>query len=90
MTWKIKFLPGADKDLRKIDRTIAQRILKFLDEKISYLDDPRSVGEALKGPQLGKYWKYRVGNYRLICLIKDADVLILVISVGHRKNVYQS
>jgi mRNA interferase RelE/StbE len=89
MTWKIEFLPVAEKDLKKIDPSIARRILNFLDQRISRLEDPRSLGEALKGPKLGKYWKYRIGNYRIICRIKAKEILILVISVGHRKSVYR-
>lgn len=90
MTWKIEFLPEAEKDLKKIDSPIVRRILIFLEQRISRLEDPRSLGEALKGPKLGKYWKYRIGNYRIICRIKDKEILILVISIGHRKSIYRT
>jgi mRNA interferase RelE/StbE len=90
MTWKIEFLPEAEKDLKKIDSPIVRRILTFLKQRISRLEDPRSLGEALKGPKLGKYWKYRIGNYRIICRIKDKEILILVISIGHRKSIYRT
>ena len=89
MAWKIEFLPEAEKDLREIDRPIVQRILRFLYERIRLLEDPRSIGEALKGPKLGKYWKYRIGDYRIICQIKEKEITILVVRVRHRKKVYR-
>ena len=89
MTWKIEFLPDAEKDLTKIDRPIAQRILRFLYDRIRPLEDPKSIGEALKGPELGKYWKYRVGDYRIICRIKKPEITIVVIRVGHQKEIYR-
>ena len=89
MTWKIEFLPEAEKDLTKIDRPIAQRILRFLYDRIRPLEDPKSIGEALKGPELGKYWKYRVGDYRVICQLKESEITIIVIRIGHRKDIYR-
>ncbi len=78
MAWKIKFLPEAEKDLNQIDRPVVGRILGFLYNRIRPLDDPRKIGEALKGPELGKYWKYRVGDYRIICQIKKIEISILI------------
>jgi len=89
MAWKIEFLPEAEKDLSEIDRPVVQRILRFLYERIRPLEDPRTIGEALKGPKFGKYWKYRVGDYRIICQIKEKDINILVVRVGHRKKIYR-
>jgi mRNA interferase RelE/StbE len=89
MAWKIEFLPEAEKDLREIDPPIVQRILRFLYERIRLLEDPRTIGEALKGPKLGKYWKYRVGDNRIVCQIKETEITILVVRVGHRKKVYR-
>ena len=89
MTWKIKFLPEAEKDLKQIDRPVVQRILRFLNERIRFLEDPRMIGEPLKGPKLGKYWKYRVGDYRIICQIREREIIILVVRVGHRKKIYR-
>jgi mRNA interferase RelE/StbE len=88
MTWKIEFEKNAQKDLEKIDRQVVKRILSFL-SRIEKLDDPRSVGEALKGSSLGSFWKYRVSDYRIISEIRDTTVLIIVIKIGHRKNVYR-
>jgi mRNA interferase RelE/StbE len=89
MTWKIEFIPEADKDLRSIDRSAVRRILRFLYDRIRPLDNPRKIGEALKGPEGEKYWKYRVGDYRIICQIKDREIIILVVKVGHRKEIYR-
>lgn len=89
MAWKIEFLPEAEKDLNKIDRPIVHRILRFLNDRIRLLDDPRKVGEALKGPEFGKYWKYRIGNYRIICQIRKDEITVLVVKVGHRKEIYR-
>ncbi len=89
MSWKIEFLPQAEKDMRAIDKPERARIFSFLRERVAGLDDPRSIGEALRGKELGKYWKYRVGNYRVICSIRDARITILVVNVGHRREVYR-
>ena len=89
MAWKIEFLPEAEKDLIKIDRPVVQRILRFLHNRIRLLEDPRKIGEALKGPELGKFWKYRVGDYRIICQIEETEITILVVRVGHRKKIYR-
>jgi len=89
MAWKIEFLPEAEKDLNGIDRPIVHRILSFLNNRIKPLEDPRKIGEALKGPEFGKYWKYRVGDYRIICQIREKKITILVVRVGHRKEVYR-
>jgi mRNA interferase RelE/StbE len=89
MAWKIDFLPQAEKDLAALDRRTVRRILQFLSVRIQPLDDPRSIGEALKGPELGKYWRYRVGDYRIICRIEDRRLVILVVKIGHRKDVYK-
>jgi mRNA interferase RelE/StbE len=88
MTWKIEFEKNAQKDLEKLDQQIAKRLLSFL-SRIEKLEDPRSVGEALKGSVLGSLWKYRVGDYRIISEIKDTTVLIVVLKVGHRRNIYR-
>ncbi len=89
MAWKIEFLPEAEKDLTKIDRPVVQRILGFLYDTIRILEDPRKIGEALKGPKLGKFWKYRIGDYRIICQIMETEITILVVRVGHRKKIYR-
>lgn len=89
MAWQIKFDDAAKKDLAKLDNQLARRITAFLRERVAALDDPRSVGEALKGSRLGEFWKYRVGDYRIICTIEDKSVCILVIRIGNRREVYK-
>jgi mRNA interferase RelE/StbE len=75
------------KDLKKLDQTAQKRILTYLKEKIATQENPRLFGKALKGNLKG-LWRYRVGDYRLVCQILDAELIILVIKVGHRQNIY--
>jgi mRNA interferase RelE/StbE len=89
MAWKVELSEEADRQLDKLDPQIARRILKFLHERVAQLDNPRSIGEALRGSKFGEFWKYRVGDYRLICSIEDKRILILVLRVGHRREVYE-
>ena len=72
-----------------MDKQIARRITTFLRERVSVLDDPRSIGEALKGSKLGEFWKYRVGDYRIIGSIEDGALRILVVKIGNRREVYR-
>lgn len=87
--WKIEFDPAAEKELAKLDPQNAKRILKFLHERVAPLNNPRQIGEALKGSKLGEFWKYRVGDYRIISHIEDGNLLILVIKIGNRREVYR-
>lgn len=89
MVWKIEFDPAAARELGKVDPQVARRILSFLKDRVAHLDDPRSVGEALKGSKLGAFWKYRVGDYRIISNIEDGRLLIMVIRIGNRREVYR-
>lgn len=89
MAWKIEFDPGAERELSKLDPPIARRLLGFLRDRLATLDDPRSIGEALKGSRLGAFWKYRVGDYRIIASIEDEEVRILVVRIGNRRAVYK-
>ena len=89
MVWRIEFDPRAVKELAIFDRPIQQRLLRVLRERIATLDDPRSIGEALRGEELGRFWKYRIGAYRVICDIRDEDIVILVIRIGGREEVYE-
>ena len=63
--------------------------MKFLLERLANLENPRSLGEALQGRHLGEFWRYRVGDYRIVCKIQDDHLVILVIKVGHRREVYR-
>jgi mRNA interferase RelE/StbE len=87
MAWNVELSESADRELGKLDAPQAKRILKFLRQRVASLDDPRSVGQALHGSKLGEFWKYRVGDYRLICKIEDDRLVVLVLRVGHRKEI---
>jgi len=89
MAWKVELGRDAEKSLEKLDKPVAQRILRFLYERVAPLDDPRSIGEALKGSQLGEFWKYRVGDYRIISRIEDGELCVLVVRIGNRRDVYK-
>lgn len=89
MAWRIEVSETAEKQLTKLDKPVAKRLRSFLVERLAPLDDPRSIGQALRGSELGEFWKYRVGDWRLVCQIKDAKILITVIRLGNRREVYR-
>lgn len=89
MAWRIEYARAAKKDIQNLDAQVARRIRSFLEDRVANLDDPCSIGEALKGPVLGSFWKYRVGDWRIIASIEDEAVLVLVVRIGHRKSVYE-
>jgi mRNA interferase RelE/StbE len=88
LAWQIEFPPEAEKQLSKIDRQVAKRIVNFLRERIATAEDPRSMGKILKGV-LREFWRYRVGDYRIITKIEDSRLLVLMIRVAHRREVYR-
>lgn len=88
MAWKINYTDQARQQLRKLDRQSARRILDYMDRRIAVLDDPRSAGKALAG-NLGAFWRYRVGDFRVICDIRDGAMCVLVVRVGNRREVYR-
>ena len=89
MAWRIELADSATKQLRKLDPQIAKRILTFLRDRVAPLDDPRSIGEALRGKELGAFWKYRVGDWRIIADLDDGVLLITVIRLGNRREIYR-
>ena len=89
MAWKIEFEEQVIKELKKLDRPVAKRIVDFLELRIATLDDPRSVGGALVGSKLGEFWRYRLGDYRIIVKIEDNKMVVLVLRVGNRREVYR-
>lgn len=89
MASKIELSVEAERELGKLDPQHSRRIVKFLQDRVAKLDDPRSIGEALHGSRLGEFWKYRVGDYRLICKIEDERLVVLVLRVGHRREIYR-
>lgn len=88
LAWRIEYHDQIAKHLKALDNVTQKRIKKFLEERIAPLDNPRSIGEALTGP-LGDFWKYRVGDYRIICDIQDSTITILVVVIGNRRQVYK-
>ncbi len=89
MAWRVELSETANQQLSKLDPQHCKRILKFLQERVAKLMNPRSLGKALQGSRLGEFWRYRVGDYRLICKIEDDRMLVLVLTLGHRKEVYR-
>ena len=89
MAYSVQLSESADWELTKLDAQPRRRILKFLHERVAKLDDPRSLGEARHGSQLGEFRKYRIGDYRLICEIEDNRLLVVVLRVGHREEIYR-
>jgi mRNA interferase RelE/StbE len=88
LVWTIEITDTAQKQLAKLDKRESRRIIKFIKERLSNLDDPRKIGKVLKGP-LGGLWRYRVGDNRIICDIQDGAVCVLVLKVGKRSEVYR-
>ena len=86
---RIEFDPGAVDDLKKLDRPVQTRLLGFLRTRVAALDNPRSIGEALSGARLGSYWKYQVGDWRIICDIQDERIVVRVLRFGNRRDVYR-
>lgn len=85
---KIELAKEAVKDLKKMDPSVRRRIAVYLRDRIEILENPRDIGEALQGPKYGELWKYRLGDYRILCKIEDRRMIILVVRIGHRKGVY--
>ncbi|HDI9496827.1 TPA: type II toxin-antitoxin system RelE/ParE family toxin [Escherichia coli] len=87
MVWTINYSDRALKSLRKMDKQNARRIVDFMDLRIAVAADSRKSGRPLKG-ELGEFWRYRVGDYRILCEIRDDELIILVATIGHRREVY--
>jgi len=89
MASQIDFAPAAARELQALDAAIRKRILRFLAERVAPLEDPRILAKALRGTELGEFWRYRVGDYRLICSIEDGHLRVLVLRIGHRREIYR-
>ena len=89
MAWIIKYTESSLRQLKRLDKPVAQRILDYMDERIAVLADPRAAGKNLVGPRMGSYWRYRIGDIRVICDAQDHALVILVVEVGHRREVYR-
>lgn len=88
MAWTIEYTDVARRQLRKLDKQSARRILDYMDQRIVPLEDVRTLGKALRGP-LGEFWRYRVGEYQIICELHDKQLRVLVVRVGSRKDIYR-
>ena len=89
MAWTVDYTETASKQLRKLDKQTARRIVDFMDDRVASQQDPRSTGKALTGPLLGAFWRYRVGDCRIICDLQDGALRVLVVEVGNRRDIYQ-
>ena len=87
--WSVEIDAAAAKELRKLDPPVARRLLAFLRQRVATLDDPRSIGEALRGDDLGRFWKYRLGDYRIVVRLVDQRLVVIVVRIGHRRDVYR-
>jgi len=88
LAWTIEYTDTAKGQLRKLDKQTARRIVDFMDERIAGRDNPRDSGKALTG-SLGSLWRYRVGDFRVVCDIQDAILRVLVVQIGHRREIYR-
>lgn len=88
MAWTIEYDEAALADLKKLDRQAQQEILDYMDERIGKAEDPRSFGKPLRHSKFG-LWRYRVRDYRIICQIREATLVVLVVAVGHRSKIYE-
>ncbi len=87
MSYKVVFTKEARKNLKKLDKNISTLIFNWIEKNLQGCKNPRAIGKALTSNRSGQ-WRYRIGDYRLICLIKDDELIILALSVGHRREVY--
>ena len=85
LAWKVEYKQGVLKDVSGLDRQVQRRLKKFIEE-LSRQDDPRMKGKPLRGAE--RLWRYRVGDYRIVCEILDQNITIYVIRIGHRKDIY--
>jgi mRNA interferase RelE/StbE len=90
LVWQIEFDPDALKELKRIDKPIQVRIIGFLKTRVATAKHPTHIGERLSGDKLGKYWKYRIGDWRIVCEIIEKRVIVRVLRVGHRSSVYEA
>lgn len=88
MAWTIKYADTAVRQLKKLDRPVARRILDYMDDRVATAENPHSLGKALTGP-MGGLWRFRVGDYRVVCEIRDDELVVLVLEIGDRKEIYR-
>ncbi len=88
MAYKVGLSKNAEKQLHKLDEPIAKMILKWLKKNVDGSDDPRSHGKALQGT-LSEYWRYRVADYRILCVIDEDRLIVQAITIDNRRNAYE-
>lgn len=87
MAWKIEYMDGARRQLHKLNPQTARQILDYMDHRVAPLADPRLLGKALTGNLKG-LWRYRVGDFRILCSVEDKRITVVVVEVGHRRDIY--
>lgn len=87
MSYQVRTTARFDKEFRKLDRYTMRMIKSWIDKNLVGCDDPRQHGKGLTANRSGQ-WRYRIGDYRLICEINDSELIILALSIGHRREVY--
>lgn len=88
MVWTVEISNVAERQLLKLDRSVQKRILDWLNDRINGCKNPRHFGEPLKGDHSG-FWRYRIGDYRMLCEIQDENIVVLALAIGHRREVYK-
>jgi mRNA interferase RelE/StbE len=88
LAWTVKYTDTAKQQLKKLDKPIAKRIIDFMDERIANRENPYNTGKALTGP-FGGLWRYRIGDYRVICDIQENVLCVLVVEIGNRGKIYR-
>jgi mRNA interferase RelE/StbE len=86
--WRVEFDPDGLEDLRRLDRSVQRSVLKYVRERLATPEDPRRFGKPLSGG-LKNLWRYRVGDFRLVCDIREDQLAVLILRIGHRRNVYE-
>ncbi|MCY4485701.1 MAG: type II toxin-antitoxin system RelE/ParE family toxin [Deltaproteobacteria bacterium] len=89
MAWKIEIAERAARQIKKLNPPDSARIRTYLRNRLSQLDHPRQAGATLQGSTLGRYWRYRVGDYRILCELHDDEQRVLVVQIGHRRSIYR-
>jgi mRNA interferase RelE/StbE len=88
LAWTISFDPRAERDLLHLDRSVQRQIIRYLETRVAFSEDPILLGKPLSGSLAG-LWRYRVENHRVVCQIQREQITVLVVAVGHRKDIYK-
>lgn len=88
MAWTIRIDPRAERELARLDRQVQRRIVRFLRDRVGSLENPRQLGKPLSGPER-TLWRYRVGDWRIVADLRDRELIVLVVRLGHRSTIYR-